>query len=332
MARKKLKVGVVGYGPAYNMGKYHLDQLRQTGRAAPAAVCDMDEKRLARAREDFPGIATFSDLGAMLRKSDAELIVVILPHYLHASAAVRCLRAGRHVVVEKPFATNVAECDRMIAAARKSKRMVSCFHNRRWDSNILTIMKHIEKIGRPYRWESHHGGWSKPRGWWRDDKKISGGLILDWGSHFTEWMLQAMPYDMKEISGFALKEVWPWKTNEDEVEAVVRFDCQATASHTETSVACAGKPMIRICGTKGAIVADHGGVTIHRVKPNGTKVAETVPMEPRAQEKYYENVVEHLLDGKPLIVTPEWARRVIQALDYAMRSARLGKALKAKYK
>ena len=332
MAKKKtLKIGVIGYGPAFNMGKYHLTQLQQTGRAAPVAVCDLDEKRLAVAREEFPGVETFTDVGAMLKKSDADLIVNILPHHLHAPVAVQCLNAGRHVVVEKPFALSVAECDRMIAAARKNKVVVSCFHNRHWDSNILTIVKHLDKIGRPYRWESHHGGWKKPKTWWRSRKEISGGTIFDWGAHFTEWLLQVMQYKMTEVAGYLLDEVWKHVTNEDEVEAVVRFGRDGIATHTQTAVAVVGKPAIRICGTKGAILADHGSVTVHTVKANGARVATSVPMEPGRQELYYANVVAHLLDGKPLVITAEWARRVIQVLDYATQSAQRGRALKPKY-
>ena len=128
----------------------------------------------------------------MLRKSDVELLVVILPHNVHAEVAVKCLKAGRHVVVEKPFAITVKECDAMIAAAKKSKVLLSTYHNRHWDSNILTIMKHLPKIGRPFRWESHAGGYGEPGEWWRSYKKFSGGIIYDWGAHFTEWMLQVM--------------------------------------------------------------------------------------------------------------------------------------------
>jgi predicted dehydrogenase len=297
----------------------------------PWAVCDVDEARLEAAQEEFPGIETYNDLGKMLRKSEVELLAIILPHNLHAKAAVRCLKAGRHVVVEKPFAITVEECDAMISAARKSKVMLSTYHNRHWDANIVTIVKHLKKIGRPFRWESQHGGYSAPRDWWRSDKKISGGVIYDWGAHYMEWMLQVMPYRMSEISGYHVREVWKQSTNEDEVGVMVRFDGDAVAVHTSTTVDAAGKPPIRIIGTKGAIVADHGSVHVHTIGKDGSKVVTAVPMEKRAGEKYYRNVADHLLRGKGLIITAEWARRVIQILDYACRSAASGKAMKPRY-
>jgi scyllo-inositol 2-dehydrogenase (NADP+) len=325
-----MKVGVVGYGPTFGMGKHHLTAMQEAG-FAPTAVCDIDEKRLEAARQDFPGIETYSDVGDLLRKSQVELLTLPLPHNIHASVAIRCLNAGRHVITEKPFAMTVEECDKVIAAAKRNKRMLSVYHNRHWDANILTIMKHLHKIGRPFRWESFAGGYNKPREWWRSNKKISGGAIFDWGAHFMEWMLQVMQYEMTEISGHGVKEVWMHATNEDEMEAVVRFKGNAVASHQESFIAAAGKPAIRICGTKGAIVASNASVTIHTQAEDGSNVATTVPMEKRAHENFYRNIHDHLTKGAPLIITPEHARRVIQILDYACRSAKTGKAMKAKY-
>lgn len=329
--QKELKVGVVGYGPAFGMGKHHLSAMRDHAGFKPWAVCDLSKERLATARQEFPGVETYTDLGEMLRKSEVELVTVILPHNAHADAAIRCLNAKRHVVVEKPMACTLEECERMIAAARRSKRMLSVYHNRHWDSNILTIMKHLPKIGRPFRWESFAGGYRQPRAWWRSDRAVSGGTIFDWGAHFTEWMFQVMRYDIDTITGFGIKEVWKNCTTEDEVESIVRFKGGAIASYTESFVAAAGKPMIRICGTLGAIVADHRSVTVHTVEKDGTTIAATVPMEPAGHPAYYANIRDHLLDGKKLIITPELGMRIIQVLDFASRSARTGKTMKAKY-
>lgn len=327
---KGIKVGTIGYGGAFNMGRVHLQELLVHRGFEAVAVCDIDPRRAQQAETEFPGIQTYTDVDTMLAQSDVELLVIILPHNLHAEVALKCLEAGRHVVVEKPFALTVAECDAMISAARKNKRMLSTYHNRHWDANILTIRKHLPRIGRPFRWESFFGGYSRPHAWWRSDKQISGGVIYDWGAHFVEWMLQVLPYEMTEICGFRVKEVWP-TTNEDEMEAVVRFGDRAVGSHTATDVAAADKPMIRITGTEGAMVASHTDVRVTTFNRRGEKVVLNANLEPRRWDLYYQNIRDHLLQGADLLITPEWARRVIQVLDFTAQSAEQGRALQPRY-
>ncbi|MDX2111459.1 MAG: Gfo/Idh/MocA family oxidoreductase [Verrucomicrobiota bacterium] len=327
---KTIKVGTIGYGGAFNMGRQHLNELVRNPGFVATAVCDIDPARVKIAETDFPGIQTYTDLDTMLEKSDVELLVIILPHNVHGEVALKCLKAGRHVVVEKPFAITVDECDAMIAEAKARNLLCSCYHNRHWDSNILTITKHLAKIGRPFRWESYQGGYGKPGDWWRSKKEISGGLIYDWGAHFMEWMLQVMPYEMTEIAGYSANDVWP-VTNEDELEAVVRFGANAVVSHQVTQVALEGKPALRIVGTKGTITWDWRNVNLTTVNDIGETVRTTLVNEPGAQLKYYENIHAHLFNGDPLIITPEHARRVIQILDYATRSAEKSETLKAKY-
>ena len=329
--QRKIKVGTIGYGAQYGMGRHHLGLMRDTGVFVPTAVCDVEESRLAFAREEFPGVETFTDYREMLRKSDAELITVILPHNLHAPVTADVLKSGRHAVVEKPFALSVKECDAMMAAAEKAGVMLSCFHNRHWDGNIMAIMKLLPKIGRPVRWESEQGGWARPRDWWRSDKTVAGGIIFDWGSHFTEWMLQAMGDAMTEVSGFVVDEVWSHCTLEDEMSYVVRFGNGGMGSHVQTAIDMAPKARTRVTGTKGVLVESGGAIELRERRKNGTSVVTSYPVGERAKNAYYRNVADHLIQGAPLVITAEWARRVIQVLDAACRSAEAGKAIKPKY-
>jgi len=329
---KQITVGTIGYGGAFNMGRHHLKEMLQNPGFAAAAVCDTDPKRLEAAKQDFPGIQTFSDVGTMLRKSDVKLIANILPHDLHAKVSIQCMNAGRHVVVEKPFAITVAECDAMIAASKKNRVMLSSYQNRRWDSNILTILKHLPKIGRVFRWESFAGGYNEPRVWWRSDKKQSGGVIYDWGAHFVDWMLMVMPYEITEVSGFGVKEIWTKTSNEDEMEAVVRFKGDAVGMHTTSDISMAGKDMIRINGTRGAIIATHSSVDLYLKDADGNKVRTSLKMEPACNSEFYKSIHAHLMHGKPLAVTPEAIRRSIQVMDLACVSSKKGMALRAKYK
>jgi predicted dehydrogenase len=226
-----IRVGVIGYGGAFNMGRGHLKEMEQAG-MTPVAVCEVDAERLKVAETDFPGVRTYSTVAEMLRKSDVNLITIITPHNTHAKLALQCLKAGRHVVCEKPLAITTAECDAMIAAAKKSGVVLSTYHNRHWDGWILRAVEQIKEkkvIGDIYRVEARMGARSLPGDWWRTSRTISGGILYDWGVHLLEYGLQLIDSDMTEVAGFSKTGYWApktkWKkdTNEDEAEAVVRF-------------------------------------------------------------------------------------------------------------
>lgn len=333
-----IKVGVIGYGGAFNMGRQHLELARKAG-MTPAAVCELDPARLTVAAQEFPGIETYRSVSAMLKKSTVDLIIIITPHNTHAPLALQCLRAGRHVVCEKPLAITTAECDAMIAAAKKRGVLLSTYHNRHWDGCIMHAVKEIGKgvIGEIVRIEAHMGGWDKPRDWWRTSKKISGGILYDWGVHLLEYALQLIPAPIREVSGFAHHGFWapqtPFKndTNEDEAAAIVRFKNGAYINLRISQLDMNPKPaMLEITGTKGVYIMDHGCWDII-TREKGVSVRRHGQNPPSTYECYYQNIADALAKGARLVISAEWSRRPIHILDLACRSAKLGKALPVTY-
>ena len=207
--KKDITVGVIGYGGAFNMGRKHLQEMKKAG-MTPVAVTEIDESRLAVAEEDFPGIETYGSVAKMLKQSDVKLITIITPHNTHAKLAVQCLKAGKHVVCEKPLAIRTSECDSMIATAGK-KLMVSTYHNRHWDGCVLSAVKKVKEqkiIGDVFKAELHMGNYGAPREWWRSSKTVSGGIMYDWGVHLLEYALQVIDSEIVEVSGFAHTGYW----------------------------------------------------------------------------------------------------------------------------
>ncbi len=200
MKPSDITVGVIGYGGAFNMGKQHLELAARAG-MRPLAVAEIDPARLAVAQQDFPGIETYASVAAMLKQSDVKLIIIITPHNSHAPLALQCLNAGRHVICEKPLAITTAECDAMIAAAKKRNLLLSTYHNRHWDGCIIEAVRQIKAgvIGDIVRIEAHMGSYGKPRDWWRTSKKISGGILYDWGVHLLEYCLQLIDANITEM-------------------------------------------------------------------------------------------------------------------------------------
>jgi predicted dehydrogenase len=337
---KDIKVGVIGYGGAFNMGKAHLEQMQKAG-MTPVAVAELNKDRLKVAETEFPGIETYSSVAAMLKNSDVNLITIITPHNTHAKLALQCLKAGKNVVCEKPLAITTSECDAMIDEAKKQKLVISTYHNRHWDGLILHALKVVKSgaIGDIVRIEGRAGGWGQPGNWWRSSKTISGGILYDWGVHILEYSLQLLgKAELTEVSGFAKSGFWAsktaWKedTNEDEAYAVARFNTGQWLTLKVTCIDSTSKEgMLEVTGTKGSLILSGPKWTLVTHKKDNTTVTESGPCPPSEGDKYYQNVADHLVKGEKLIISGEWSRRPIHILDLACESAKKGKSIKAKY-
>jgi scyllo-inositol 2-dehydrogenase (NADP+) len=340
---KQVRVGVIGYGGAFEMGKLHLLDMRKAG-MTPVAVAEIDTARLAAAERDFPGIGTYASAREMLRAAPVDLVTIITPHDTHAELALQCLRAGKHVVCEKPMAITTSECDAMIAAAKKQGVMLSTFHNRHWDGCILNAMRIIRdgRIGDVVRVDIHMGEWGRPGDWWRSSKSISGGILYDWGVHLLEYTLQLVDSEIVEVSGHATSGVWAprtaWKqdTIEDEGFIVVRYKSGAWSTLLVSGLdAAPRKGWIHVTGTRGSLEleGDTFRLTTPAESPRGGKTFTTVRgRNPDAEwHRYYANVAGHLMRGEKLVITAEWARRPIHVIDLAYLSAEKGAAQKARY-
>ncbi len=324
-----VRCGVIGYGPSFAMGKVHCETIQKIPGLKLAAVCDIDPARCKAAEADLDGIKTYPDAKTLAASGEIDLGVIVTPHDTHAEIALELLNAGIGVISEKPFSITIDESTKMIEAARKKNLLLSTFHNRRWDADFLTIRKIIDEgwLGEVFHTEAFMGQYAHPGYWWRSHKPISGGAIYDWGAHFTDWILNIMPYRMESVTGFMNKLVWHDVTNEDHCKAIIRFDGGRSAELEISSIAARGKSKFRILGTKGALTCEWEKPIQVTTYVNGTKEDLEVPLvETRWALDYYIGIVDHLLSGAPLQVTPESARRVIAVLELAERSSTSGKA------
>ncbi len=332
--RRTIRCGLIGYGGAFNMGLTHGRQIEAVPGLELRAVCDIDPARTAQAAEDWPGIETYNDAEEMLEKADIDLVTVITPHNSHAELAILCLNAGKHVVVEKPMCLTMAEADAMIDAARKNKVMLSVYHNRRYDGDFMTLLELCRKniLGEIFRVEMWHGGFRKPRkDWWRSDKAISGGTFYDWGAHYLDWLLNIVPARVETVAGYFQPNIlWKDISNEDHVEAIIKFANGCVANVQFSTVAAIGKPRWRILGTKGAAQSEKDHFAVN-TEVRGMRASMTVPYRESAWHRYYENIADHLLRGKELYVKPEEARRVIAIMELAEKSSEQGKPLPMPY-
>ncbi len=343
MRKKKkasdIKVGVIGYGGAFGMGRHHVLGAKKAG-MTPVAVCDIDEKQLAAAKEAHPGIETYKSVSGMLKNSDIDLAVVITPHNTHATIVVQCLNSGKHVICEKPMAVTTAECDRMIAAAKRKRLMLSVYQSRHWDGCIIRAVKALKSkpIGDVVRVQARIGRWGHPGNTWRSSKSMAGSVLHDWGAHMLEYTLQIIDAEIVEVTGFttrgfwAKKTVWKEDTIEDEAFLVVRYSNGVWSAFMMSYLESVPREgCIEITGTEGTYLFDHETWTM--VTHKGGNVVTTKGRNPEAEWwGYYKNIVNHLIRGEKLTITAEWARRTIHIMDLGLQSAKRGRSMRAKYK
>jgi len=341
---KPVRLACVGYGPHFGMGRYHANAWRETPGLEFVGVCDQNPERLQAATDEMGECATFTDVEDLIAAGIADAAAVLTPHNAHEPLAVRLLEAGLHVVVEKPMAITVEECDRMIAAAEQSGRMLSVFHNRHWDPDIVTLKRIVEAglIGEVFSIECNMLGYGRPAQWWRSNKAISGGIVYDMGAHQFEKILQLVsPHGSAGphvpvtalAFGHAHKRVWWDVTNEDYVRGYLRFPNGLEAQLVQSDLAAARKDFWTIQGTRGGIVVpDWSQPAIVTAPFHNTTVKAEYPQAGSDQgPSYYTNLADHLHLGLPLIIPPRWARNPIAAIRACETSAREDRAVEVTF-
>ncbi len=174
-----IRAGLVGLG---EIGQVHLAALRETPEVKLAAVCDRDPLLVA---SSVAGECPFEDFGEMLAAEELDVVDLCLPHSLHAPLAIEALAAGTHVLLEKPMAVSVDECDRIIGAARSAGRRVAVSHNQLFYGPHVAVREMLDagELGRlrAVRTKLAIGG--KYGGWRADPAAAGGGLAIDAGAH-----------------------------------------------------------------------------------------------------------------------------------------------------
>ena len=179
-------VGLVGFGLA---GRYFHAPLIE---AADMRIVGVVTSRLEEVRTTLPHAHVFSSLDELLSRSDVDLIVIATPNRLHLQQATAALQAGKHVVIDKPMCTSASEARTLIELARRQARVLSVFHNRRWDADFLTI-RDLMASGRLTDVRSFHTRWDRFRPQvidrWRERDEPGAGVLYDLGPHLLDQVL-----------------------------------------------------------------------------------------------------------------------------------------------
>ncbi len=185
---RPLNVALVGYG---NAGKvFHAPLIAHTPGLRLHTVVSGDAGKV---RADFADVRVVADPRQAFADDAIDLVVIAAPNAVHALLAIAALRAGRHVVVDKPFAATLDEAVQVVAAARDAGRIVSVFQNRRWDGDFLTLRRLVEDgaLGEVVELHSHFDRF-RPQvpDRWRERAGPGTGLWFDLGPHLVDQALQ----------------------------------------------------------------------------------------------------------------------------------------------
>ena len=186
----KKTVAVIGYG---GQGAWHASWAQKSDVVTLAGIYDINEVRNSAARAN--GIKVYSSREQLLSDNDVDIVVCATPNDVHPEIVIDALRHGKHVVCEKPVALSIAEFDAMCDAAKEAGKIFTVHQNRRFDVDFLAIRSIIEsgEIGDSLNIESRiHGSRGIPSDW-RCHKPQGGGMILDWGVHLIDQMMQLIP-------------------------------------------------------------------------------------------------------------------------------------------
>jgi len=190
MQQKPINVAIIGFG---GMGSFHLKLMKKVpGKFNIIGSHDILEERQAYARKK--GLHAYDSDEALLGDPNVELVVVATPNDLHKEIVINALEHGKHVICEKPVTMACADFEDMAAAAERCGRLFTVHQNRRWDPDYHTARQIFESntLGRTFHIESRvHGSRGIP-GDWRNKKEHGGGMLLDWGIHMLDQMLQMM--------------------------------------------------------------------------------------------------------------------------------------------
>jgi predicted dehydrogenase len=222
----RVRTALIGCG---KIGQIHAQALAGLAESEFVAVCDVDLERATAFAARFD-VDPFDDVGRMLKQSRPQAICIATPHPLHAEPAVLAAESGVHVLVEKPMAANLDDCDRMLAAAGTNQVKLGVISQRRWYEPVQRMKAAIDagKLGRPvlggftmYSWRSPEYYRSDPwRGRWDTE---GGGVLVNQSPHTIDLLQWLMNDHVDEVSGYWANLTHPSVEVEDSAVAILRF-------------------------------------------------------------------------------------------------------------
>jgi scyllo-inositol 2-dehydrogenase (NADP+) len=346
---KKIRVGLVGYGMSGRV--FHAPFLHTLPQYDLVAVV---ERHKNEAEKVYPYVDTERTVDGLLQRNDIDLVVITTPNETHYPYTKLALEAGKHVVLEKPFATTTEEAETLVEIGLHSDSIFSVYHNRRYVGDFKTIQNILAQnlLGNVHEYICHFDRYRdapKPEKAWREEARPGSGVFYDLGPHLIDQALCLFGLP-DSITAF-IKHQRSFAVVDDYFD--VRLDYVNGLSVILKSGMLVREmgPRYAVHGTLGSYVkygddpqeellkkgmmpvgedwgkeADRQHGILHNVM-EGEVVRKTIPTLPGNYGEYYTNLYETLVNGAPLREKPEHGYNTIRLIELAFESSRLQQTL-----
>ncbi len=343
-----IRVGLVGFGLAGRV--FHAPLISSVEGLELAAVVERSSDNAA---ERYPGIKTYRSVDELLADASIKLVVVATPNDTHFSLAMRALEAAKNVVVDKPTAVTSDEIAQLMALAGGIGLQFIPFHNRRWDSDFLTIKKvlHEKSNGSLVHFGSTFDRWrpgssTKP---WKEEAG-SGGLLLDIGTHLVDQAL--LLFGLPESVSAEVRRERDGQGANDSFTVRLHYFTEVSVTLSANLLSTLARPRFHLRGHKGNYwkwgldpqeealnhvtridsstwgeeSQAHWG-TLSVAADDGSTAAQPVQPIPGDYRLFYQGVRDALLgEAKPPVAGID-AWRAARVLEYAAESAKTHRAV-----
>ncbi len=335
---ENIRFGLIGFGA---WGKCHAGAIEKTKGAELVGIAAKSEATCAAAREAHPDAGVVSDYHELIAREDVDIIDIVLPTYLHHEVASAALKAGKHLLLEKPMCLSIEHCDELIHLAKENGCFIAIGHELRLSSLWGKVKEMIDegKIGDPsyVLVELSRNPYRPGADGWRYDIDRVGSWILEEPIHFFDfarWYLQGVG-DPQSVFATANSLQPEHPELQDNFSAVMNFEGGAYAVVSQTLAAFEHHQTVKVVGTKGSLWASWSGAmdrTRHPsyyLKASDGGSVEEIPITKITGELFeledeMAMLVRAIRDGDPLMTTGEDGKWSVAMCLAAERSVETG--------
>jgi predicted dehydrogenase len=321
----------------------HCNELEsKTEKFEIVAACDREEERLAKMRERYPGIRTYSKIEELVEDDEVEVVDIATPSTFHAEHAIVALRAKKTVFLEKPIATSLDDAKKMIAESEYLDVPIYFRHNRRFEAGFQHIREIIASgvLGTVFEIRLHRHNYQR-RNDWQTLMSEGGGQLNNWGPHIIDHSLRFLDGEVESIWS-DLKRIAAVGDAEDQLKIIFKGKNGALVDMEISGGVAKPQPTFVVFGSRGSLVSEGNEIELRYLNPEqqlkdidaipdsppidgsfGNKeeldwIEKTIPVQPELDVKpnsIWDYLYESIRDGVPFPIKTEEAIQVMEVIN-----------------